>query len=161
MEGFKSLRAIHSRHKDLTLAVLMRAIKQGHFPGARRHGQTDRYLSDDEVAAYIKFRKLPRGEQIRLFYRDDGLMIAEEVSQLIDIGVNYIGKYRKRGLLPAPRFDSFSKKQAYHIDDVMEFVEKNSMLYDRITAKKFGWSRNEKCDKNNKTDQPTVLQTLQ
>lgn len=140
MKGFQTFAVIGKKHKELTASVLAHAIKSGFFPGAKRRGKHQHYLPDDEVEKFIAFKKLPRSEQIRTFYNDRGLMTAEEVSMLIGIGVSCFSKYRKQGLLPEPRFESFCRKHAYHIDDVMAFLIKNDMLYDSAFAEKFGWN---------------------
>jgi len=161
MQGFLNFKAIRREHKELTAAILTQAIQQGHFPGARRHGQTEHYLPDDEVAAFVKFRKLPRGEQIRLFHKDRGLIMVEEVSQLIGIGLSYLSHYRRKGLLPGPRFKSFCGKHVYHIADVMRFVEENRMVFDENLAKKFGWNAQENGEKNSESEDAAFNPMLQ
>lgn len=152
MEGFKTFADVTAKYAGITASILARAIKYGLFPGARRKGEHQHYLPDDEVDAFIAFRKLSRGEQVRQFHNDIHLMTTEEVSILIGIDVGHFAKYRKKGLLPEHRFLSFYQVRVYHIDDVMEFVEKNRMLYDKNMAEKFGWKSLQKTEENAKSE---------
>jgi len=148
MKGFMTIADVTAKYPQLTESVLLRAINYGLIPNARRKGEHKYYLPLDDIKALIEFRKLSRGEQIRQFHKDDGLMTTEEVSTLIDIGIGYFAKYRKRGLLPQYRFESFYQIKVYHIDDVMACVEKNHMIYDEKLAKRLGWPREEKDEKS-------------
>ena len=156
MDGYKTCAEINSIHPELTESILLRAVKQGFFPGARRRGRRAYYLPNDEIKTFIRLRKSPLGDQIRHLHKSKGLMLTEDIAELIDVGVGYFSRYRKNGLLPPCRFESLYKRHVYHIDDVMKFIEKHRLMYNKKVAKKFGWVAGKKSQKL----QPAGLQIL-